>query len=137
MYAEPQQPERQKGAKQYKSPIHNDEEIMFGQGLERERSRTPPFLTYHSYPAPKDVLYPPYPQAQSYQAVTTVGEYDYMAPIPVTLPSMMHFHDSIKRESEDSTSPYKMNYEGLPPIDIHASYVYDNSNPHVCKVRAL
>lgn len=43
-----------------------------------------------------------------------------MAQAPVTLPSMMHFQDSIKRESEDSMSPYHMTYQSLPAI-------YDNS----------
>ncbi|TVY80309.1 Transcription factor radR [Lachnellula suecica] len=118
-------------SQQYTPPMHNDEEIMFGHNYERDGSRTPPLFAYHSYPAPEDIVYPPYPQSQPYRPVTTGGEYDYMAPVPVTLPSMMHFHESIKRESDDTMSPFNMSYQGLPAIDIHASHGYDDSNPHV------
>ncbi|TVY52517.1 Transcription factor radR [Lachnellula cervina] len=150
IHAELQQPERRESVQQFKRspesshrsprlvptqqytpPMHNDEEIMFGQGYDREGSRTPPLFAYHSYPAPEDIVYPPYPQSQPYRAVTTGGEYDYMQPVPVTLPSMMHFQDSIKRENDDTMSPFAMSYPGLPAIDIHASHGYDDSNPHV------
>jgi hypothetical protein len=58
---------------------------------------------------------------------TTADQYaDYLA--PVTLPSMMHFHEAIKRE-DDTISPFNMSY-GLPAMDIHGSHSYEDSNPH-------
>ncbi|TVY17512.1 hypothetical protein LARI1_G009280 [Lachnellula arida] len=111
IHMEPQQPERRESVQQFKRspqsshrsprlvptqctpPMHNDEEIMFGQGYDREGSRTPPLFAYHSYHAPEDIVYPPYPQSQPYRAVTTGGEYNYMQPVPVTLPSIMRFQD--------------------------------------------
>lgn len=122
---------------QYTPPMHHDEDIMFGHGFDREGSRTPPLFAYHTYPAPEDMSYPPYPQSQPYRAVSTGAEYgDFLAPVPVTLPSMMHFNESIKRENEDSMAPYNLGYNGLPAIDIHASHGYDDSNPHVSNVYA-
>jgi len=114
---------------QYTPPME-DNEIMFSHGYEREGSRTPPLFAYHTYPAPEDIVYPPYPQSQSYRPVSTGGEYDYLAPVPVTLPSMMHFHEAIKRE-DDTMSPFNMSYQGLPAIDIHSQHGYEDSNPHV------
>ena len=107
-----------------------EDEMMFSHGYEREGSRTPPLFAYHTYPAPEDIVYPPYPQSQSYRPVSTGGEYDYLAPVPVTLPSMMHFHEAIKRE-DDTMSPFNMSYQGLPAIDIHSQQGYDDSNAHV------
>ncbi|KAH6678483.1 hypothetical protein B0J14DRAFT_559618 [Halenospora varia] len=116
---------------QYTPPMHHDEEIMFN-SFDREGSRTPPLFTYHQYPAPEDIVYPPYPQAHRYGPVSTGADYDYSglgAPVPVTLPSMMHFNEAIKREDE-TLAPYNLSYQGLPAIDIHASHSYDDSNPH-------
>jgi hypothetical protein len=115
---------------QYTPPMHHEEEIMFN-SFDRDGSRTPPLFAYHQYPAPEDIVYPPYPQSSRYGPVTTGSEYgDYMgAPVPVTLPSMMHFNEAIKRE-EDTMAPYNLSYQGLPAIDIHASHAYDDSDPH-------
>jgi hypothetical protein len=123
---------------QYTPPMQDDD-IMFSQSFERDGSRTPPLFAYHTYPAPEDISYQSYPQSQPYRTISTGGEYaDYLgAPVPVTLPSMMHFHDAIKRESEDTMSPFNMSYQGLPAIDIHASHVYDDSNPHVSQLQAF
>jgi len=114
---------------QYTPPTHNDDDIMFAQGFQRGGSRTPPLFTYHSYPAPEDVVYPPYPHLQPYHPAVTSSEYDYLASVPVTLPSMMHFSDAIKRE-EDTINPFNMSYNGLPAVDFQASHPYDDSNPH-------
>jgi hypothetical protein len=43
----------------------------------------------------------------------------------------MQFHDSIKREHEDTMSPFNMSYQGLPAIDIHGQHGYGDSDPHV------
>jgi hypothetical protein len=120
---------------QYTPPMHSDDDVMFSHGYERDGSRTPPLFAYHhTYPAPEDVIYPAYPHSQPYRPISSSSDWsrpesDYLA--PVTLPSMMQFHDSIKREQEDTMSPFNMSYQGLPAIDIHGQHGYDDSNPHV------
>jgi len=84
-------------------------------------------------------MYPPY--AQPYRPISGSGDWtradqDYLAPVPVTLPSMMQFHDSVKREYEDTLTPFNMTYQGLPAVDMHAHHGYNDSNPHVCSTRA-
>jgi hypothetical protein len=85
-------------------------------------------------------MYPPY--AQPYRRILTTGDWtrpdtDYLAPVPVMLPSMMQFHDSVKREYEDTLTPFSLSYQGLPPaVDIHAHHGYGDSNPHVGSHRA-
>ncbi|KAH9210546.1 hypothetical protein DL95DRAFT_393296 [Leptodontidium sp. 2 PMI_412] len=112
---------------QYTPPMEDN--LMFSHGFEREGSRTPPLFAYHSYPAPEEIVYPPYPQSQPYRPVSSSEYSDYLAPVPVTLPSMMHFHEAIKRE-DDTMSPYNMSYQGLPAIDIQGHHNYEDSNPH-------
>ena len=120
---------------QYTPPMTNDDDLMFSHGFEREGSRTPPLFSYHTYPAPEDIVYPAYPPSQTYRPVSTSGDTDsyaeYMAPVPVTLPPMMHFHNSIKRE-DDTMSPFNMSYQGgLPAIDLHVHHGGYDENPHV------
>jgi len=120
---------------QYTPPMQSDDDMMFSHGFERDGSRTPPLFAYHTYPAPEDIVYPPYPHSQPYRPVSSSGDWsrsdaDYLAPVPVTLPSMMQFHDSIKREHEDTMSPFNMSYQGLPAIDIHGQHGYGDSDPH-------
>jgi len=113
---------------QYTPPM--DDNLMFSNHYEREGSRTPP-LFYHTYPAPEEIVYPSFP---SYRPMTTADHYgDYLA--PVTLPSMMHFHEAVKRE-DDTISPFNMSYNGLPAIDIHGSHGYDDTNPHVSELNS-
>lgn len=119
---------------QFTPPMQSDDDMMFSQGFERDGSQTPPLFTYHTYPAPEDIIYPPYPHSQSYRPVSTGDRSesyaDYLTPVPVTLPSMMHFSDSLKRDaSNDTMSPFNMSYAVIPGIDI-TSQGYDDSNPH-------
>jgi hypothetical protein len=101
---------------------------MFSNHFDREGSRTPPLFSYHTYPAPEEIVYSTYP-SQPYRPMTTADQYtDYLA--PVTLPSMMHFHEAIKRE-DDTINPFNMSYPGIPSIDIHGGHGYDDVNPHV------
>ena len=121
---------------QYTPPM--EDSMMFSHGFEREGSKTPPLFAYHAYPAPEDIMYPPYPQQPQYRPHASAGsdQYgDYLgAPVAVTLPSMVHIHEAIKRE-DDTMSPFNMSYPGLPAIDIHASHSYDDANPHVRRPR--
>jgi hypothetical protein len=124
---------------QFTPPMHSDDEYLFPQTPydERERSHTPPLFAYSSYPPPpEDMLLAPY-HHQSYRPMTTEAYPDYLATtVPVTLPSMTHFSDAVKRESvygEDTgLSPY-VTYGGyLPGLDMNGGpSPYDNSNPHV------
>lgn len=102
---------------------------MFADHYNREGSRTPPLFSYHSYPAPEEIVYQPY-ASQPYRPMsTTADQYaDYLA--PVTLPSMMHFHEVIKRE-DDTLSPFNIGYSSLPAMDIHGGHSYEESNPLV------
>jgi hypothetical protein len=122
--------------------MQSDDDVIFTHGLERDGSRTPPLFAYHTYPVPGDVIYSPYGHSQPYRQVSSSGDWsrtdtDYLAPVPVTLPSMMQFHDSIKREHEDTMSPFHMSYQAFPSLDIHGQQVYDDPNPHVCQTKAM
>lgn len=132
---------------QFTPPMHADDEYLFPPTPydERERSHSPQLFTYSTYPAPpEDMLLPPYgaQHQQAYRPMTTTDPYpDYglATAVPVTLPSMTHFSDAIKRESfgEDSgLSPYVYG-SYLPGIDMNAPSPYDSSNPHVSSLRHL
>lgn len=119
--------------------MQTEDEGIFTHGFERDGSRTPPLFAYHTYPAPEDVMYPAY--TQPYRPISSSGDWtradaDYLAPVPVTLPSMMQFHDSVKREYEDTLTPFNMGYPGVPAVDINAHHGYSDSNPHVGFTRA-
>lgn len=115
--------------------------MMFSHNFDRDGSRTPPLFAYSQYPAPEDIVYPPYPHSQPYRPVSSNGDWprgeEYLTQVPVTLPSMMQFHDSIKREHEDTMSPFSMTYTGLPAIDIHQQHSYSESDPHVRRAQAI
>lgn len=123
-------------APQFTPPMHPDEELPFTLTYdERERSHTPPFIAYSSYPPPDEMLLPPYGAAQGYHPMTTADGYPtYISnTVPCTLPSMTHFSDAIKREpyqTDESMSPY-MNYGFVSGIDVNGPNPYDHSNPHV------
>ncbi len=116
---------------QYTPPMEND---IFQNFDERDGSRTPPLTFSHHYPPPEEMGYQ-YQPSYSYPVVSTSSDhYGYLEPVPVTLPSMMHFQDiMVKREDEHTMSPYNMSYQPLPAIDIQASHRYDDSNPHVSR----
>ncbi len=117
-------------SQQYTPPLENE---MFQSFEERDGSRTPPLTFSHHYPPPEDMGYQ-YQPSYSYPVSTAGDHYGYLEPVPVTLPSMMHFQDiMVKREDEYTMSPYNMSYQPLPAIDIQASHRYDDSNPHVSR----
>jgi len=117
---------------QYTPPMSSDDDLMFSQSYSRESSRTPPLFGYNSYPAPEDIVYPAYPQ--QYRPVTmcdrTEAFTEYMAPVPVSLPSMMHFGDAIKRESNDATMSPFTSYAMMAGIDIQGTHAFDGTDPH-------
>lgn len=116
---------------------HTDEFIFNNNYDERERSHTPPLFTYSTYPAPDELLIHPYGSTQPYPAITTADSYpNYLtaSTVPVTLPSMSHFNDAVKRDSyhsDDGMSSY-MPYSFMPSMELNASSPYEHhSNPHV------
>jgi hypothetical protein len=125
---------------QFTPPMDHSSELVFTSGYDsRERSHTPPMFGYTTYPAPDEILMAPYGTAPTYPAMTTADSYpSYMAAttVPVTLPSMTHFNDAIKREypSDESLNPY-MSYGFVPGVDVSVPNPYD-SNPHVSYARS-
>ncbi|KAM5350493.1 hypothetical protein ACJ41O_006998 [Fusarium nematophilum] len=122
---------------QFTPPMEPTDDLFFtGTYDDRARSNSPPQFTYSTYPAPDEILLAPYGSAQSYPAITTADAYpNYLtaSTVPMTLPSMTHFSDAIKRESyasDDGLAPY-MAYGYMPPtMDFNAPSPYDQSNPH-------
>lgn len=114
----------------------DDEFLMAPTYDERERSHTPPYMTYSAYPPPDELLLPPYGSAAPYHPITSAESYPtYMAAatVPCTLPSMTHFSDAIKREAypEESLSPY-VNYGYVSGVEVNGHGHYEHhSNPHV------
>ncbi|ORY61332.1 uncharacterized protein BCR38DRAFT_487089 [Pseudomassariella vexata] len=125
-------PQKQVQPPQFTPPMHHDDDMLFPPTYDdRERSHTPLFVTYSSYPPPDDsgMMIPPYGSAQSYHPMTTADGYPNYT-MPCTLPSMTHFSDAIKREtypSDETLSPY-MNYGYMPGVEV--PHAYDHSNPH-------
>jgi hypothetical protein len=118
---------------QFTPSMQSDDDGISANSFEWDGSRTPPIFAHHTYPASEDIMYPPC--AQPYRQISSSGNWiqadpDYLAPVSVTLPSMMQFHHSIKRENEDTLTPFNMTYQGLPAVDIHAHHGYKDSNPH-------
>jgi hypothetical protein len=130
------------------TPPMEPQELMFNG--DRSRSHTPPMFSYSSYPPADDFMVNPYsaPAPRYSAAVTTAEPYPgYLTataspaapstPVPVTMPSMSHFHDAVKRDvyvPEDSASsmhsnPY-MSYGYVPGMDIGMPSPYE-SNPQV------
>jgi hypothetical protein len=112
-----QQPSPKISQIEYKPPMEDN--LMFEPLLEREESRRPPLLAYHTYP--------PYPQ-QPYHSVSNVE--DQYGDCLALVPSMMHFHEAIERE-DDTMNLFNMSYPRFPAIDLHVSHGYEDSNPHV------
>ncbi|KAH7418709.1 hypothetical protein BKA64DRAFT_206890 [Cadophora sp. MPI-SDFR-AT-0126] len=106
----------------YTPPV--EDSPRFAHGFEREASRTPPLLAYPSYPASEDIVHPHDPSSSEYSDFS-----NYLALVPVTLPSDMHFDGAIKHE-DDTMRPSNMSYQGLPVMNSHDYDAYENSNPH-------
>lgn len=106
--------------------MQHDDEYLFPPTYDgRERSHTPPMFTYSTYPAPpEDMMMPQYGGVQGYRPMTTEAYAEYLSspPVPVTLPSMTHFSDAIKREA---------GYPGAAPADESLSYMSYNGYPPV------
>lgn len=122
---------------QFTPPMDAHDEIVFAPIYDhRERSHTPPmFAGYSTYPAPEEILIAPYGANPNYSTMTTADTYSNYMPattMPVTLPSMTHFSDAVKREypSDETMNPY-MNYGFVPGVDVSVHNPYDHSNPHV------
>ncbi|KAK3998369.1 hypothetical protein QBC44DRAFT_314365 [Cladorrhinum sp. PSN332] len=128
---------------QYTPPMHHDDESyqLFPPSYDdRDGTHSPPsmFQNYSYPPPPEDMLPVPYGMP-SYRHMATESYPDYMPAQPgppVTLPSMTHFNDAIKREpgypAPEEHIPY-MNYGGyqIPGVDMHGAHPspYDHM-PH-------
>ncbi|KAK3333720.1 hypothetical protein B0T19DRAFT_459078 [Cercophora scortea] len=123
---------------QFTPPMHHDDEFLLtGPYDERERSNTPPMFNYPTYPPPpEDMLMAPYGSVQSYRPMATDSYPDYMhaSAVPVTLPSMTHFNDALKRESSfngDESLPYLGYHPYLPGgVDMSAGASPYDQMPH-------
>lgn len=136
----PTRPTMQQG--QFTPPMHHDDEYLFPASYdERERSHTPPMFTYSTYPPPpEDMLMPAYGGVQGYRPMPAESYPEYLAPPPgaVTLPSMTHFSDAVKREPGYPGAPAEehlpyMGYNGyIPGVDMSGGHPspYDQM-PHV------
>lgn len=118
---------------QFTPPMNTDDEMLFPNGYDRERSNTPPFM--YNYPPPDEIMAAPYSAAPPYHPMTTAEGYpSYVAAsVPCTLPPMTHFNDAIKREAypgEETMSPYNF----YVPMEMNApgggGGPYDHSSPH-------
>jgi len=128
---------------QYTPPLQSEDEAIFSHHrYGREVSRSPTF-TYHNYPAPDDILYPPFSQSQPYRTTTSRAEpyktepyQEYLAPIqPTTLPSLMLYNHPVKQEGlpdDETMSPFSMSYAVMAGgIDVHHNHSYHHdSDPH-------
>lgn len=142
-------PPKQMSRGQYTPPLQEDEYLFPQSYDERERSHTPPGMSYYSAypPPPEDMLMPPYGSVhQSYRPMTTEAYPEYLAAssaVPVTLPSMTHFSDALKREpySQDqegmSYMPYSSYMPGGVDMSAGAPSPYDQQMPHVSSLRSL
>ncbi|KAF4978301.1 hypothetical protein FZEAL_5274 [Fusarium zealandicum] len=121
---------------QFTPPMEPTDDLFFhGTYDDRARSNSPPQFAYSTYPAPDEILLTPYGSAQPYPTMTTADAYpNYLtaSTVPMTLPSMTHFSDAVKRESysSDDGLSYNMAYGYMPPMDFSAPSHYDQSNPH-------
>jgi hypothetical protein len=106
--------------------MHHDDDYLFPPSSydERELSHTPPMFTYSTYPPPPEEMmmsqygaYRPMP-AESYQKYLSPPP----VPVPVTLPSLTHFSDAIKREP---------GYPGGPGAEEGLSYMSYNGYQHI------
>jgi hypothetical protein len=90
---------------------------------ERERSDTPPFTQYHTYPPPDDMLVTPFCHSNTY-FTSAEGYSNYLtAPIPVSLPPMSHLGVDMKTThyADDEGIPTYINFEFVPGIEISSS----------------
>ena len=147
----PSSPPKQLSRGQYTPPMHDDEYLFPQSYDERERSHTPPGMSYYSTypPPPEDMgLMAPYGQVhhQSYRPMTTDSYPEYLAAtaaVPVTLPSMTHFSDALKREpySQPEEGMSYMPYSSYMPSGVDMSggapSPYDQQMPHVSSLRSL
>jgi hypothetical protein len=114
--------------------MQSDDDEISANSLEWDGSRKPPIFPYHTYPSSEDIMDPLY--AQSYRSISSSGNWTkadphYLSPVSIMPPSKMQFHHSVKRENEDTLTPFNMTYPRLQAVDIHAHHGYNDSNPHV------
>ncbi|KAK4444671.1 hypothetical protein QBC34DRAFT_474407 [Podospora aff. communis PSN243] len=123
----------------FSPPMHHDnhpDQYLFPTAAyptERDRSHSPYLYADSEYPAPPAMPLPSYEAYRLSETYTT--EYLAQQQVPVTLPSMTHFSDAIKRESTgyaaEDNLPYMSYNTYLPGVDMSATHPspYDHM-PH-------
>lgn len=135
-------PIKQMAQGQFTPPMHpadDDSYHLFAPSYdERDGTHSPPtmFQNYSYPPPPEEMLPVPYGAMPSYRHESYP---EYMPPhsvAPVTLPSMTHFNDAIKREPSypalEDHSPYMIHNGYIPGVNMHSAHPspYDHM-PHV------
>ncbi|KAK4232544.1 hypothetical protein QBC38DRAFT_463040 [Podospora fimiseda] len=128
----PPAPVKPAAQSQYTPPMHHaddDAYSLFPPSYDdRDGTHSPPglFQNYSYPPPPEEMLPVPY-SMQNYRHMAPEPYSDYMPPHSgptVTLPSMTHFNDAIKRESGYPAPEEPMNYMNyngyqIPGVDMH------------------
>ena len=111
----------------YTSPIRPEEEYLFQPTSydQRDRSHSPPMFTYSTYPPPPEdmMMSAPYGAIPAYRHIQPAEPYpDYLSPppVPVTLPSMTHYTEAVKR---DPSYPASTTAEESYPYMSYTSYI--------------
>ncbi|KAM7185710.1 hypothetical protein V8F20_011693 [Naviculisporaceae sp. PSN 640] len=132
--ATPPTPPRQMSHGQYTPRVQEDEYMFPPAYDERQRSHSPPGVAYSYYPPLPEEM----PMQGYYRPMTTEAYPEYLAApsaVPVTLPSMTHFSDALKRDpySQADEGMY-MHYNSYMPggVDMSAGAPspYDQQMPH-------
>jgi len=106
---------------QFSPPMRQSDGYLYPQQqyhTERNRPNTPPPLfAYTAYPPPEEMALPHYgAPVQEYRLEEAYPEYlSTTVPVPVTLPAMTHFTDSVKRDPTgypEASLPSYMGYNG-------------------------
>ncbi|KAK4461815.1 transcription factor [Cladorrhinum samala] len=134
-------PVKQMNQGQFTPPMHptdDDSYHLFAPSFdERDGTHSPPtmFQNYSYPPPPEEMLPVPYGAMPSYRHDSYPEYMPAHSVAPVTLPSMTHFNDAIKREpsypSLEDHSHYMIHNGYIPGINMHSAHPspYDHM-PH-------
>lgn len=113
----------------FSPPTLRTDVVAQSQSFDQNGSHTSPPYTCSVYPSPTDSIFPLYLTSPTSGDANLYA--DYIAPIPVTLPSMKRFYHSTKRQTVDTLSPYNMAYHAAPEMNFHSPESYNDTKTHV------